>query len=256
MSKRSFGNYSSGDQAFHHFVISSMCKTEPDFVPQFPILLSTSDQSYCTLTNDYESNFKKKKFSTISDSVIPSPPCNSAFSSTTNTLFLQTLNNSSNNCNIFPPKTNHQQIENVNIIEDDDAKHHQEQHSMEDDEVTFTFTTSCNDTNLYRHRKHLQHIEYLRATVINQEINKNVINFQVKGVSGQTICFNQVDIERSTLLELQQIVYQQIGIPIQKQRLVLKGRIIPFTNNTTRLSEIPGIENNCTFQLVCALKGG
>ncbi|KAG2389140.1 hypothetical protein C9374_014540 [Naegleria lovaniensis] len=177
MSKRSFDNYSLGDQAFHHITISSMCKTEPDFVPQFPSFMLPSDQHYFTLTNAYESNFKKKKFSNISDTMIPSPLCNPFSSTTTNTLFLQTSDNSQNN---ICPQTNHQKIENVNIIEDD-AKHHQGQHAMEDDEVMFTFTTSHNDTNLYRHRKHLQHIEYLRATVINQEINKNVINFQVKG---------------------------------------------------------------------------
>ena len=123
---------------------------------------------------------------------------------------------------------------------------------MDDDQIS---SNNIHDSYLYR--KHLQHVEYLRATVINQQINRNIINFQVKGISGQTISFNQVDIESSTLFDLQQIIHEQLGIPIPKQRIVLKGRIIPQANtSSTRLCEICGIENNCIFQIVCALKGG
>ncbi|EFC49379.1 predicted protein [Naegleria gruberi] len=269
MSKRTYEEYSYEDD--------HLC--EPDFslqafLPHHQTIFYDSDHVHL---NYYESSLKKKRFD---------PPSQSLFSFNNNTSHNVTTITTNTPTTIQPSphhqhhhhhdtpfyhQTHHQQPSSSLYIQStigfdlsinqhsNNNNMHQDNSIMEDDQI-LSPSSSSNIHDSYIYRKHLQHVEYLRATVINQELNRknSIINFQVKGLSGQTISFSQVDIESSTLFDLQQIINEQLGIPIPKQRIVLKGRIIPTQSNvnTLRLCEIIGIENNCIFQIVCALKGG
>jgi len=227
MSKRSFDLYAS--EQSHHSDAES-CSIFPYNHP---------DTNNIFMATCFESDLKKKRFTAPAFHHQPmfSEP-NNPFLSTPPHLYST------------PTFFNQQQTTN---------NHHANTNTMEDDDVK---PLQMQSKESYLYRRHLQHVEYLRATVINQQMNKqngHLINFMVKGVNGQTIPFMQVDITTSLLSDLQESIQRQLGIPIPKQRLVLKGRLLPSSTaggHPIYLCDIQGIEHNCTFQLVCALKGG
>ncbi|KAL9648030.1 hypothetical protein ABK040_012084 [Willaertia magna] len=219
-------------------------------ISPFPSLSSQQLQS-TTFNFSFNNNFNDQKLQTYNTAIAAS-----------------SMNNNFNNQQPFC--FSHQQHQNQQNYHH--HYHYQQQQSI--------LPTNHTPIESHRYKKHLQHLEYLKANLINQQKNfcqtpnssnysqngyckpsfeQPLINIKVKSMNGNCIYFTNIDIFENTLLDIKEMIYRQTGLPINKQRLVFKGKILPTGGDDKQkylLSNLPDIEQNVVFQLICGLKGG